>query len=263
MDNTEETRYNFKGLFKYISTVISWTIFTLLLVIGVLLIYYFISVRLYATHGEKFEPKFSVYTVVSESMEPTIDKYDVIVNTKIDSIDDVKVNDVVTYISTWQVNYGMTVTHRVIGTKTLDDGSKCLVTRGDNNTSEDPICVKKSNVIGIVRAVIPSLGRIQFFLSSSFGWLLIVLIPALYIIFKDILKIFHLSKDIKEEDKEKNKPDKGKVEDKIKDIEKEKAEEMKEEIENRAQEILKESKPGNKYLQEAYEELKKVKNRSE
>ncbi len=248
MDNTEETRYNFKGLFKYISTVVSWTVFILLCVVGVLLVYYFISVRLYATLGEKFEPKFSVYTVVSESMEPTIDKYDVIVNTKINSIDDIKVNDVVTYISTWQVNYGMTVTHRVIGTKTLDDGSKCLITRGDNNTSEDPICVKKSNVIGVVKAVIPSLGRIQFFLSSSIGWLLVILIPALYIIVKDILKIFNLSKEIKDENK-------------TKELENAKeTEKIKEEIESRAKKILRESKSDNKYLKEAYEELKKVKN---
>ncbi len=246
MDNAEETRLNFKGLFKYISTVVSWTVFILLCVVGILLVYYFISVRLYATHGEKFEPKFSVYTVVSESMEPTIDKYDVIVNTKINSIDDVKVNDVITYISTWQVNYGMTVTHRVIGTKTLDDGSKCLITRGDNNTSEDPICIKKSNVIGVVKAVIPSLGRIQFFLSSSIGWLLVVLIPALYIIVKDILKIFNLSKDIKEENNEKGNP-----------LETEK---IKEEIDSRAKKILRESKSENKYLKDAYEELEKVKN---
>ena len=257
MDNTEDTRLNFKGLFKYISTVVSWTVFILLCLIGILLIYYFISVRLYATHGEKFEPKFSVYTVVSESMEPTIDKYDVIVNTKINSIDDVKVNDVITYISTWQVNYGMTVTHRVVGTKTLDDGSKCLITRGDNNTSEDPICIKKSSVIGVVKAVIPSLGRIQFFLSSSIGWLLVVLIPALYIIVKDILKIFNLSKDIKEENKEKENKGKPELEKEENSLETEK---IKEEIESRAKKILRESKNENKYLKEAYEELKKVKN---
>ncbi len=198
----DETHYNFKGLFKYISTVISWTIFVLLIIVGILLIYYYISVRLYATKGERFEPKFSVYTIVSQSMEPTINVYDVIVNTKIDDINDVKVNDVITYISTWNVTYGMTITHRVVGTRKLDDGSTCLVTRGDNNTGEDQGCVKEGNVIGVVKAVIPGLGKIQSFLSSGFGWLLVVVIPALYIIVRDILKIIKMAKnkDNKKED---------------------------------------------------------------
>jgi len=200
-DIKDETHYNFKGLFKYISTVISWTIFVLLIIVGILLIYYYISVRLYATKGEKFEPKFSVYTIVSQSMEPTISVYDVIINTKIKDINDVKVNDVITFISTWDVTYGMTITHRVVGTKTLDDGSRCLVTRGDNNTQEDETCVKEGNIIGITKAVIPGLGKIQFFLSSKMGWLILIIFPALYIIFKDVVKIIRLSKEINEEEK--------------------------------------------------------------
>lgn len=221
----DETHYNFKGLFKYITTVVSWTIFVLLILIGILLIYYYISVKLYATKGDKYEPKFSVYTIVSESMEPTINKFDVIINTKVDDINDVKINDVITFISTWQVTYGMTITHRVIGTKTLDTGETCLVTRGDNNTQEDETCVKKSELIGVTKAVIPGLGKIQFFLSSKMGLLLIILIPALYIVIKDLFKIFHLSKEIKDEKKDKEKDDKSKI----------------------------------KKLEDAYEELKKVK----
>ena len=211
MENNEQAlKNNLKSFFKYISTVVSWTVFVLLLIIGVLLIYYFISMRLYATHGEKFEPKFSVYTIVSESMEPTINVYDVIVNTKVDKPDDIKPNDVITFTSTWQVTYGMTITHRVVGTKKLDDGSICYITRGDNNTQEDQACVKENNVIGVVKAVIPGLGRIQAFLSSSLGWLLIIIVPALYIIVKDILKLFKLSKEVKEDELEKENTTKGK-----------------------------------------------------
>ncbi len=216
MTSKEESRYNFKGLFKYISTVISWTIFVLLIIIGILLFYYFISVRLYATKGQKYEPQFSVYTIVSQSMEPTINVYDVIINTKVKNIDDVKENDVITFISTWEVTYGMTITHRVVGTKTLDDGSTCLITRGDNNTQEDQSCVKKENLIGVVKAVVPGLGRIQAFLSSSLGWLLVILLPALYIIIKDIIKIIKLAKNKDSQKEEKN----AKLEKAYKDIKK-------------------------------------------
>ena len=231
----EESYYNFKGLFKYISTVVSWTMFVLLIIIGILLIYYYISVRLYATKGEKYEPKFSVYTIVSQSMEPTISVYDVIINTKVDDIKDVKINDVITFISTSNITYGMTITHRVVGTKKMDTGEVCLITRGDNNTQEDNSCVTKSNLIGVTKAVIPGLGKIQFFLSSSLGWILIIILPALYIIIKDVIKIFGLAKDIKEEEKEN-------INKQIK--------------ENNTK---KKSKSKNKKLEEAYKDLKKVK----
>ena len=96
----------------------------------------------------------------------------------------------------------MTITHRVVGTKKLDNGEVCLVTRGDNNTQEDSTCVEKQNLIGVTKAVIPGLGKIQFFLSSGIGWLMIIILPALYIIFKDIVKIFKLTKEMKKENQE-------------------------------------------------------------
>ncbi len=188
MTKNDAKKYDFKLIFKYISTIISWTFFALLSIIGILLIYYFISSRLYATRGEKYEPAFSVYTIVSGSMEPTINVYDI------------KINDVITFTSTNATTAGMTITHRVIGIKELDDKSLCYVTRGDNNTSEDPSCVVSKNVIGKVSAVIPQLGRIQFFLASKFGWLCIIVLPALYIIIKDLIKLFKFSRKNKEED---------------------------------------------------------------
>mgnify|MGYP003299960878 CR=1 FL=1 len=158
----------------------------MLSIIGVLLIYYFISSQLYATKGEKYEPVFSIYTIVSGSMEPTIKVYDVIINTRVNDDKDIKVNDVITFTSTNANTAGMTITHRVIGIRELDDKSLCYVTRGDNNTNEDPSCVASKNVIGKVSAVVPSLGRIQFFLASKAGWLLVVVIPALYIMQVDL-----------------------------------------------------------------------------
>ena len=83
----------------------------------------------------------------------------------------------------------------------MDDGGTCYVTRGDNNTTEDPSCATYSNVIGKVSAVVPGLGKIQFFLASKFGWLLIIVVPALYIIVKDLLKLFKMSRN-KEKDEE-------------------------------------------------------------
>lgn len=189
-----ETHYNFKELFKYIVSVLGGTIFTILVIIVIFLLYYCISVKLYATKGDKYEPKFSIYTIGNNSMSPTINKLDGVLNIKVDKIEDVKINDVITFISSWQVTSGMTITHRVVGRKTLDNGEVCLVTRGDNNTIEDATCVKKSEIIGITKAVLPGLGKIQLFLSNSINLISIILIPLLCIIIKEIF----ISKNTKE-----------------------------------------------------------------
>lgn len=234
MDDEIKSKNGIKGFLKYISTVVSWTAFVLLFTIGILLAYYYVSVKLYAFKGEKYEPFFSIYSVASGSMEPTISYLDLIVNLKIDSIDDVKVNDVITFVSAWDVNYGMTMTHRVVGTSTTDDGRKCLITKGDWNTQEDQVCVTEENVIGVVKAVVPGFGKIQKFLSSRLGWLLIVIIPALYVIVKDIIKIISIAldkdgkytnnkKDNDDKKKDKNKDDidlESKLEKAYEDLEK-------------------------------------------
>ena len=203
-ENNEKTIYGIKGFLKYISTVVSWTMFVLLVLLGILLIYYFISVKLFALKGEKYEPFFSIYSVQSGSMEPTISYKDVIINLKAD-IDDVKVNDVITFISAWQVNYGMTMTHRVVAIQTMDDGSTCLVTRGDSNTNDDQVCVTEENLIGIVKAVLPGFGKVKDFLSSFLGWLLIIIIPALYVIVKDIIKLFNIEDKVERKKNNKQK----------------------------------------------------------
>ena len=59
--------------------------------------------------------------------------------------------------------------------------------------SPDSTTVQFKNILGKVVIKVPQLGRIQQFLSTSSGWLLVVVIPAVLIIFNDILKIFKLT----------------------------------------------------------------------
>ena len=70
----------FKQICKSIAMILSWTIFAILIIIIGFLVYYLVCTNIYATKGEKFEPKFSLYTIVSPSMEPNIKVYDVILN---------------------------------------------------------------------------------------------------------------------------------------------------------------------------------------
>ncbi len=182
-----------KSIFKTIAMILSWTIFALLILIIGFLIYYLVCTNIYATKGEKYEPEFSLYTIVSPSMEPNIKVYDVILNTKVTDPSTIKIGDVITFISTSNISNGMTVTHRVVDIIQGENGLE-FKTKGDNNLSPDSDTAKAYNLLGKVFLKIPQLGRVQFFLSSSGGWLLIVIFPALFIIVNDILKISKLNK---------------------------------------------------------------------
>ncbi len=181
-----------KGL-VIIGKVISWAIFFILLLAAAFLIYYYVATKIYAKKGAGYEPKFSIYTIVSWSMTPTIKVYDTIINMKVDNPEDIKVGDVITFRSTSLATPGTTITHRVVSITEDSDGKVCYRTKGDFNNIEDQACAKFNNVIGKVILKIPQLGRIQFFLASKVGWILCILVPAMYIIIRDILKITKLT----------------------------------------------------------------------
>lgn len=193
MKSSDNFFQQFKQISKTIVIIISWTIFALLVLIIGFLAYYMVSANIYAKKGEKFEPKFSLYTIVSPSMEPNIKVYDVILNTRIDDPADIRVGDVITFISTSTISNGMTVTHRVTRVENGPDGLE-FATKGDNNITEDTDTAKQANLLGKVVLKIPQLGRLQFFLSTKGGWLLVIIFPALLIIVNDIFKIFKLNK---------------------------------------------------------------------
>ena len=192
MNTSKNSFQKIKQILKMIVTAVSWTMFVLLIFIIGFLVYYLVSANIYAAKGEKYEPKFSLYTIVSPSMEPKIKVYDVVLNVRVDDKSTIKKGDVITFISTSNISNGMTVTHRV---NNIIKGEKGLefVTKGDNNLTEDTDTAKDYNILGKVILRIPQLGRLQFFIASSGGWLIVVLIPALFIIVNDILKITKLN----------------------------------------------------------------------
>ncbi|MBR1751811.1 MAG: signal peptidase I [Ruminococcus sp.] len=114
----------------------------------------------------------SVLTVVTGSMEPSIHEGDYIIIEKT-SADELKVNDIITFVSRQEDIKGMYVTHRIIGIE--PDGS--FVTKGDANNEADRLSVKSDEILGRYT------GRARFFeLIGSFAnvrklILLLVIIP--------------------------------------------------------------------------------------
>ena len=188
--NTEvKPKITFREILKLLSTIISWTIFVLLVICACFLLYYFVATKIFINFGSKYEPKFSLYTIISPSMTPNINVYDVVVDIRVDEAEDIEIGDVITFYSDAPELHGSTITHRVISIIKDTSGNYSYQTKGDNNLVEDSSIVPFENVVGKVALKIPQLGRIQFFLASSYGWLLLIMLPALYIIFKDINRI--------------------------------------------------------------------------
>lgn len=180
-------------IFHSISKIVSWALFCVLLLAAAFLLYYFVATKIYASKGAGYEPKFSIYTIASPSMTPTLKVYDAIINIKVDSPNDLQVGDVITFVSTSLLSPGMTLTHRIVEITKDEYGDVCYTTKGDFNPVADQACAKYRNIIGKVIFKIPQLGRVQVVLASKVGWLFFILIPALYIICRDVLRITKLS----------------------------------------------------------------------
>lgn len=174
-----------------VKSILSYTLLVVLLALACFLLYVGISSKLYALKGPSFKPMFSLYTIISPSMEPNLRVNDTIVDKRVSKIEEIKVGDIITFISTSDTSAGLVVTHRVLDIVT-ENGVKKLRTKGDNNNSPDSNLVEEKDVLGRVILKIPQLGKIQFFLSRQNGWLLLIILPALALLGKFVVKLIRL-----------------------------------------------------------------------
>lgn len=183
-----------KSIFNYLGTIFGWAIFVILILIAAVLIYYFVNIQIYNKNGDGYEPPFTIYTIASPSMTPLIKVYDVIINIKTESPDDIKIGDIITFQSTSSITKDMTITHRVVGINYNNETNEYeYTTKGDNNISPDSAPALYSNVIGIAKIKLPQLGRIQYFVASKIGWLVVVIIPACWVITEDVIKLIKIN----------------------------------------------------------------------
>lgn len=183
-----KNKNKFVGVLKYIGKTISLTLLTILIIIGLALLFVFVTAKV--AKSKNAEPPINLYTIISPSMTPNIAVYDVVVTVKTD-LSKLKVRDVISYYSDNPAVNGLTITHRIVKITKVGD-EYIFETKGDKNPNVDEWIVKGEDVVGRVNFKIPQLGKVQFFLGSKGGWLLAILIPALAIIAYDIYKIIKL-----------------------------------------------------------------------
>lgn len=199
---------NTKGykIYNFIMKIISWCVMAILVVTGGLLLTIVVLNKIADAKGE-LSP-MGLYTIISPSMTPDIEVYDVVFVVRKDP-KDIEIGDIVSYYSTISSIGDIPVTHRVVEKFNTNTGVS-FRTKGDANQVVDNEIVMGERVIGTVRLVIPFLGRIQFFLASKGGWFIAILIPALGIIVYDIVKLVKLL-SVKNKMKSTNKNDNTKI----------------------------------------------------
>lgn len=192
----EKKRINWgkiKKILHYITTVIMYSVFFVMLFIGFILLMYVIDIKRNAASGEYTPPLFSAYVIISPSMEPTIKVQDAVILKRVEA-EDIKKGDIITFTSTDDRYSGVTITHRVVGVEQTSSGKYMFRTKGDNNNTEDPTLVGEDYINGKVILKIPKIGYIQYFLSQAYGWIIAIVIPCAGIIIYDIIKVIKLVK---------------------------------------------------------------------
>ena len=183
-----QTSLDLKNIVDKIIKILINILVVFVCLIAFFLLYYIISAQIHS-NDENYKPSISLYTIVSPSMDPVIKVYDVVVNKKVKSPNEISVGDIITYVSTNPTSEGMTITHRVIEVEGSSEGQYAYRTQGDNNSAPDATYVTFDNVIGKEIIIIPSLGKLQFLLANKKGWLFLLLIPIGIYILKDIYKL--------------------------------------------------------------------------
>lgn len=115
--------------------------------------------------------KYSVMHIISESMEPTIEKGTYILIKRVDP-GDVKKGDVICFYSTDPNIYGCPNTHRVVEEPYVENGELLFETKGDHNAIEDKEPAHADRLIGVWVRNLTGLSIFLDFLSRNFIWLL-------------------------------------------------------------------------------------------
>lgn len=189
MDNN--TKEKILKLFTIVFKLLYYLVISFVCLIAAFLVYYIVASQVNADNPN-YKPRISIYTIVSPSMTPNINVYDVVVNIRPEHPDEVEIGDIITYKSTAATSEGMTITHRVVAKEQLPDGTYEYMTQGDNNSEPDSVYVTFNNIIGKEIITIPKVGHLQFLIANQKGWLFLLLIPIAIYLLKELFKLVDL-----------------------------------------------------------------------
>ena len=131
-----------------------------------------------------------IFSIQTESMYPTLLPGDLIFDTGVKEPEELRKDDIITY---WTVINGERVlnTHRIYE---IYDGGGYLIfsTKGDNNTSADPLTVHESEIVGKYSFRVPGVGKVFDYLQTSTGFLIVIVIPVFLFFLFHLVQFFRV-----------------------------------------------------------------------
>lgn len=152
----------------------------ILFIVVIIVIYNIILLSISYLSRQDFNGIFGykAYNITSSSMQPSIHEGDVVIIKKINTKEEVKEGDVVSYEKDGQI-----ITHRIINISE-NNGKIQYVTKGDNNNVEDLSRIGFEDIQGVVAITIPYLGNILTMLENQIFILIVLLIVLLLYLYK-------------------------------------------------------------------------------
>ena len=129
---------------------------------------------------------FTPMMVQSESMAPTFDENDLIIIKKCDP-SALQEGDIVTFHTIIDNQYALN-THRIVSINQVD-GLNSYTTKGDNNELADQHVIADGDIVGKYVGKIPYMGKVISFLSTTWGFLVVIVLPMLLFF---IYQVYHL-----------------------------------------------------------------------
>ena len=150
-------------------------------------------------HTERNIFGYKFFIVTSDSMKATdFASGDIVISKTVDP-KTLKEGDIITFISQGSDSFGEVVTHKILRTTTDANGKPGFVTFGTTTGDEDDTVVTYEYVVGKYQARIPKLGTFFFFLKTTPGYILCILVPFLLLILSQGLNCIKLFKQYKKE----------------------------------------------------------------
>lgn len=137
---------------------------------------------------------FTPLNVVSDSMAPTFNAGDLIIIRKCNPAE-LQEGDIITFHAIINNEFALN-THRIAEIQN-QNGVRSYVTKGDNNAIADIHMIADGDIVGRYVVRIPSFGRVVEFLSSSTGFLLVIVLPLLLFFIYQVYHLVTVSIDLK------------------------------------------------------------------
>lgn len=156
------------------------------LAVFIALIGIFLLITLFPIKGN-----YQVKVVLSGSMEPSIRTGSIVV---IKPAKQYAIGDIVVFGQ--DTRQDIPTTHRIVADRAVD-GVLLFTTKGDANKLPDTTEIRLSDIHGRVALVLPYLGYLLELLRRPLGMIVVIIIPALLLIYSEVAKIINEVKKLK------------------------------------------------------------------